>query len=143
MPKVTIKGADKLAGDFQALERAERSATLRKGTRAGAKVAQQAIRAKAPRRLGKLARGIVLSTERSQAPSQSITTTVTLSKRSYQYEGQTKNAAMVGRMLELGTKNMAAKPFFRPAFDSSEEGITAATEAAIAQAIDNVLTGAR
>lgn len=143
MPKVSIKGADRLAGDFLALERAERGPTLRKGSRAGAKVAQQAIRAKAPKRLGKMARGIVLGAQRSPSPSQQVTTTVTLSKRSYPYEGQRKSAAMVGRMVELGTQNMAAEPFFRPGFDGAEDAIAAATEAAIAEAVDNVLTGAR
>lgn len=143
MPKVSITGASMLAADFQALERAERGPTLRRGSRAGAKVAQQAIRAKAPKRLGKMARGIVLGAQRSQSPSQQVTTTVTLSKRSYPYEGQRKSAAMVGRMVELGTQNMAAEPFFRPGFDGAEDAIAAATEAALAEAIDNVLTGAR
>lgn len=143
MAKVTIKGADKLAGDFLALERAERGPTLRKGSRAGAKVAQQAIKARAPKRLGKMVRGIVLRPQRSQLPSQQATTTVTLSKRTYSYEGKRKSAAMVGRMVELGTQNMAAQPFFRPGFDQAEEAIAAATEAEIARAIDLVLGGAR
>ena len=143
MPKVRIRGAEKLEADFQSLERAERGPTLRKGARAGAKVAQQAIRARAPKRVGKMARGIVLGSERSRSPSQQATVTVTLSKRTYAYEGQRKNAAMVGRMVELGTKNMRAEPFFRPAFDSAEDAIAAAAEEAIAEAIDDVLAGAR
>lgn len=143
MPKVVVRGADLLAGDFQALERAERGPALRKGARAGAKVAQRAIKARAPKRLGKMARGIVLVAERSPAASRQATVTVTLSKRTYTYEGQKKNAAMVGRMVELGTRNMAAQPFFRPAFDAAEGEIVAATEAEIAAGIDRVLTGAR
>lgn len=143
MPKVSIKGAANLAGDFRALERAEQGPTLRKGSRAGAKVAQQAIRARAPKRLGKMARGIVLGSERSPSPSRQATTTVTLSKRTYAYEGQRKSAEMVGRMVELGTKNMAAEPFFRPGFDGTEDAIATAVENAIAEAIDEVLQGAR
>lgn len=143
MAKVTIRGADKLSGDFQALERAERGPTLRKGARAGAKAAQKAIKARAPKRLGKMARGIVLGSERSRSPSQQATVTVTLSKRTYAYEGQRKSAALVGRMIELGTRNMPAEPFFRTGFDSAENAIAEAAEAAIADAIDDVLSGAR
>lgn len=143
MAKVSIRGAGQLAGDFAALERAERGPTLRKGSRAGAKVAQRAIKARAPKRLGKMARGIVLGSERSSSPSRQATTTVTLSKRTYQYEGQRKSAAMVGRMVELGTQHMAADPFFRPGFDGAEAGIVSEVESAIAGAIDGVLMGAR
>lgn len=143
MAKVSIKGADRLAGDFQALERAERGPTLRKGARAGARVAQKAIKARARKRLGKMARGIVLGSDRSRSPSQQATVTVTLSKRTYAYEGQRKSAAMVGRMIELGTKNIPADPFFRTAFDGAENEIAEAAEDAIAEAIDDVLAGAR
>lgn len=143
MPKVSVHGLSDLTSDFQALERAERGPALKAATRAGAKIAQQAIKARAPKRLGKMARGIVVGNERARKPSEQATATVTLSKRTYMYEGQRKSAAMVGRMVELGTKNQAAAPFFRPAFDGVEDEVGGAVEGALLTEIDKVLVGRR
>ncbi|KDD10122.1 hypothetical protein L522_1793 [Bordetella bronchiseptica MBORD707] len=90
-----------------------------------------------------MARGIVVGNERSRKPSEQATATVTLSKRTYMYEGQRKSAAMVGRMVELGTKNQAAEPFFRPAFDGVEDEVGGAVEGALLTEIDKVLVGRR
>lgn len=158
MPKVSIKGAGKLAGDFQALERAERGPTLRKGARAGAKVAQGAIRARVPVETGLLKRHIVLGSQRSGAPSATQTATVRIQdggKRKYATTKRNQRAGRVGKsyeeegpafygkFLELGTQKMAAQPFMRPAFDGAQSEIERAVEETIGMEIDKVLAGAR
>lgn len=158
MAKVSIRGASALAADFRALERAERGPTLKKGARAGAKVAQKAIQGRAPVRSGVLRKNIVLGSQRSQSPGTQQTVIVRIKKGGKRKYANTKanvrarkagktyeqaGPAFYGPMIELGTSKMAAKPFFRPAFDSAEEEIAKATEDAIAEEIDRVLAGAR
>lgn len=157
MAKVAIRGANKLAGDFRALERAERGPALRKGATAGAKVAQRAIQSRAPVRKGVLKRNIVLRSQRSQSPGSQQTVVVRIRNVKKKYAGTKANTrqgkagkayeaegpAFYGRFIELGTKNMAAKPFMRPAFDAAESEISKAVEDAIAAEIDNVLSGSR
>lgn len=153
MVKVRIQGADALAADFLALERAERTQALRVGTRAGAKAIQEAIRARVPVKTGLLRRNIVLGNERSLSPSTTHTTVVRLSKGGGRYANTKSNVrkrrvgksyaadgpAFYGKFIELGTSRMAAKPYMRPGFDAAQDEAGKAVERAVAEAIDKVM----
>lgn len=158
MVKASVRGANKLAGDFLALERAERGPTLKRAAKAGAKVAQVAIRARVPVKTGRLKRNIVLGSQRSSTPSTTQTATVRIQdggKRKYATTKRNQRAGRVGKsyeqegpafygkFLELGTRKMAAQPFMRPGFDGAQTEIAKAVEEAIALEIDKVLGGAR
>jgi HK97 gp10 family phage protein len=51
------------------------------------------------------------------------------------HKGGLLPVASVARFLELGTSKMAAKPFIRPAFESSRDGIIALVVSSITDAI--------
>jgi len=85
----------------------------------GAKVVQEAAIARAPKRSGRLKRGIYAAS---------------FTKSNYKKVGKTnrgikpkRGTAIIasgtwyGRLLEYGTKKMAAKPFLRPALDEAKD----------------------
>lgn len=157
MPRILISGAEKLSGDFLALERAEKTRTLRDAVQAGAKVAQESIKARVPVRSGLLKRNIVRGVLRSQSPQNSQTATVKIRRVKKKYASTKANRrkgkagsqyeadgpAFYGKMVELGTVKMRAQPFLRPGFDAAESEISKAVEDTIAAGIDKVLSGGK
>lgn len=157
MPKLSVHGVSKLAGDFQALARAEQTRTLRDAVQAGAKVAQEAIKARVPVRSGLLKRNIVRGGFRSESPQNTQTAIVKIRRVKKKYANTKANRragnagtgyeadgpAFYGRMVELGTVKMRAQPFMRPGFDSAESQISKSVEDVIAAGIDRVLSGGK
>lgn len=85
---------------------------------AGGKVLVTAMSQRAPKRTGKLSRGIVMSTERTEG---GVSVKV----------GPGKDVFYGGRWIELGTKFMPAQPYMRPAMDESKKQVLAAVKEAI------------
>lgn len=141
MCSVKVVGLQQLAGDFALLSKAEGGRVARRAARAGAKVAQKAIKAKARKRTGKMARGVILRSERTR--NGVATVSVVMSTKKYMDGDQSKNAAQVANYFEHGTEHIAADPFIRPAFDESEEGQVSALLDEAGAGIDRVLSGAR
>ena len=115
-------------------------------TRAGAEVMRDAVVERAPERTGKLKKNVVVLTQRSKRRGE-IISGVHIRGRNLR-TGNSDNSmkasdprnAFYWRFVELGTINMPAHPFIRPAFDTTEELAAQIAIQRMNQAIDEVLS---
>ncbi|WP_149455226.1 HK97-gp10 family putative phage morphogenesis protein [Escherichia albertii] len=122
-----FSGLADIARDLETLSRAENNKVLRDATRAGAEVMRDAVVERAPERTGKLKKNVVVLTQRSKRRGE-IISGVHIRGRNLR-TGNSDNSmkasdprnAFYWRFVELGTINMPAHPFIRPAFDTTEE----------------------
>lgn len=122
-----FSGLDDIARDLELLSRAESNKVLRDATRAGAEVIRDAVVECAPERTGKLKKNVVVLTKRSKRRGE-IISGIHIRGRNMR-TGNSDNSmkasdprnAFYWRFVELGTVNMPAHPFIRPAFDTTEE----------------------
>ena len=136
-----FSGLADIARDLEALSRAENNKVLRDATRAGAEVMRDAVVERAPERTGKLKKNVVVLTQRE------IISGVPIRGRNLR-TGNSDNSmkasdprnAFYWRFVELGTINMPAHPFIRPAFDTTEELAAQVAIQRMNQAIDEVLS---
>lgn len=108
-----FSGLADIARDLETLSRAENNKVLRDATRAGAEVMRDAVVERAPERTGNSDNSMKASDPRN---------------------------AFYWRFVELGTINMPAHPFIRPAFDTTEELAAQVAIQRMNQAIDEVLS---
>lgn len=135
-----------IAKDLEALSRAENNKVLRDATRAGAEVLKEEVIARAPVRTGKLKKNVVVVTQKSRRRGE-ISSGVHIRGVNLR-TGNSDNTmkannprnAFYWPFVELGTANMPAHPFVRPAYDTREEEAASAAIARMNQAIDEVLS---
>jgi len=143
--KLDFSGLLDLSEDLRALSKAENRKVMRDATRAAANVFKDEAIKRAPRRTGKLAKNIVVITQRDR--NGNITSGVHVrgtNPRTGNSDNKVKasNArnAFYWRFVELGTSNMAAVPFIRPAYDARQDDAAKVAFARANQAIDEVLS---
>ncbi len=124
--KLDFSGLLDISGDLDALSKAENSRVLGNATRSAAAVIKDEAVRRAPRRTGKLAKNIVVLTQRTR--NGDISSGVHIRGRNPRTGNsdnkmKTKDSrnAFYWRFVELGTSEMAAIPFIRPAYDARQE----------------------
>ncbi|PEI02640.1 hypothetical protein CRM79_05090 [Pantoea agglomerans] len=143
--KLDFSGLLDISGDLDALSKSENGRVLRNATRSAATVIKDEAVRRAPRRTGKLAKNIVVLTQRTR--NGDISSGVHIRGRNPRTGNsdnkmKTKDSrnAFYWRFVELGTSDMAAIPFIRPAYDArQEEAVKVAFDTAN-RAIDEALT---
>ena len=142
---IDFSGFLDIAKEFDELSKAESTKVLRQAAYTGAAILRDEVRAKAPRRTGKLARNIVASSQRSRKSGE---VSAGVYVRGSNKEGTNSDNSMKAkdprnayywRFLEEGTSKMPPVPFIRPAFDSKADEAASAAIAKLNEAIDGVL----
>jgi len=140
-----FSGLADIAKDLETLSRAENNKVLRDATRAGAEVLRQEVEDRAPVLTGKLKKNVVVVTQKGRRRGEIASgvhirgvNPVTGNSDNKMKASNPRNA-FYWRFVELGTSNMPAHPFVRPAFDTRQEEATQAALARMNQAIDEVL----
>ncbi|WP_447871161.1 HK97-gp10 family putative phage morphogenesis protein [Serratia fonticola] len=134
-----------ISKDLELLSKAENRNVLRQATRAGANVLRDEVKARAPKKTGKLARNVVAVNMR--AKDGGAVAGVHIRGRNPR-TGNSDNSmkasnpknAFYWRFIELGTSKMAAVPFIRPSYDAKESEAAEAVFAKANEAIDQVLS---
>jgi HK97 gp10 family phage protein len=139
-----FSGLNDIAKDLEALSRAENNKVLRDATRAGAEVLKEEViaRARAHRETEK---NVVVVTQKAAAAGISSGVHIRgVNPRTGNSDNTMKannpRNAFYWRFVELGTANMPAHPFVRPAYDTREEEAASVAIARMNQAIDEVLS---
>lgn len=143
--KLDFAGLLDLSEDLKALSKAENRKVMRDATRAGATVFRDEVIKRAPQRTGRLKKNVVVMTQRAR--NGDISSGVHIrgtnpNTGNSDNKLKTKDArnAFYWRFVELGTSNMPAAPFVRPAYDARQEEAVKAAFARANQAIDEALT---
>lgn len=133
-----------LSKDLELLSRAESRRVKRDVTRAAATVFKDEAVRRAPRRTGKMARNIVVISQRDR--NGEVVSGVHVRGTNPQtgnsdntMKASNRNNAFYWRFVEMGTSKTAPVPFIRPAYDTKQEEATAAGFAKANEAIDKVL----
>lgn len=139
-----FSGLADIASDLELLSRAENNKVLRDATRAGAEVLRDEVIARAPRRTGKLAKNVVVVTQKARrrgeiASGVHIRGTSPTGNSDNTMKASNPRNAFYWRFVELGTINMPPHPFVRPAFDTREELAAQVALQHMNRAIDEVL----
>lgn len=143
--KLDFSGLLDISSDLDALSKSQSRRVLRNATRSAATVVKDEAVRRAPVRTGKLAKNIVVITQRAR--NGDISSGVHIRGRNMR-TGNSDNKmktndprnAFYWRFVELGTSNMAPIPFIRPAYDArQEEAVKVAFETAN-RSIDEALT---
>ena len=135
-----FSGLADIARDLETLSRAENNKVLRDATRAGAEVMRDAVVERAPERTGKLKKNVVVLTQRSKRRGEIISGVHIRGRNLRTGNSDNSMKAFYWRFVELGTINMPAHPFIRPAFDTTEELAARIAIQRMNQAIDEVLS---
>nr|WP_240461573.1 HK97-gp10 family putative phage morphogenesis protein [Pectobacterium brasiliense] len=135
-----------IAKDLEKLSKAENNKVLRDATRAGAEVLKEEVIANAPERTGKMRKNVVVVTQKSKRRGE-ISSGVHIrgvnprtGNSDNTMKAKNPRNAFYWRFVEMGTVNMPAHPFVRPAFDTRQEEAANAAIARANHAIDEVLS---
>nr|WP_264084924.1 HK97-gp10 family putative phage morphogenesis protein [Pectobacterium odoriferum] len=135
-----------IAKDLEKLSKAENNKVLRDATRAGAEVLKEEVIANAPVRTGKMRKNVVVVTQKSRRKGE-ISSGVHIrgvNPRTGNSDNKMKASnprnAFYWRFVEMGTVNMPAHPFVRPAFDTAQEIAAQAAISRMSTAIDEALS---
>ncbi|EOL9019483.1 HK97-gp10 family putative phage morphogenesis protein [Cronobacter dublinensis] len=141
-----FSGLDEIARDLETLSRAENNKVLRDATRAGAEVLREEVIQRAPERTGKMKKNVVILTQKARRRGE-ISSGVHIrgvNPRTGNSDNTMKASnprnAFYWRFVELGTVNMPAHPFVRPAFDTRQEQAAQVAMERMNRAIDEVLS---
>lgn len=143
--KLDFSGLLDLSDDLLALSKVENRKVMRDATRAAATVFKDEAVKRAPMRTGKMKKNIVVITQRDRNGDISSgvhvrgTNPRTGNSNNSMKANNSRNA-FYWRFVELGTSNMAAVPFIRPAYDARQEDAANAAFARANQAIDEALS---
>lgn len=141
-----FSGLEDIARDLETLSRAENNKVLRDATRAGAEVLKEEVIDRAPERTGKIKKNVIVVTQKGRNKGE-ITSGVHIRGVNLR-TGNSDNTmkatdprnAFYWRFVELGTANMPAHPFVRPAYDTREEEVAKVVFDRMNSAIDEVLS---
>ncbi|WP_406627703.1 HK97-gp10 family putative phage morphogenesis protein [Pectobacterium carotovorum] len=141
-----FSGLSDIAKDLEKLSRAENNKVLRDATRAGADVLKEEVIANAPARTGKMRKNVVVVTQKSKRRGE-ISSGVHIrgvNPRTGNSDNKMKannpRNAFYWRFVEMGTVDMPAHPFVRPAFDTAQEAAAQAAITRMNTAIDEALS---
>ncbi|EOC0421098.1 HK97 gp10 family phage protein [Cronobacter sakazakii] len=141
-----FSGLDEIARDLETLSSAENNKVLRDATRAGAEVLREEVIQRAPERTGKMKKNVVILTQKARRRGE-ISSGVHIrgvNPRTGNSDNTMKannpRNAFYWRFVELGTVNMPAHPFVRPAFDTRQEQAAQVAMERMNRAIDEVLS---
>lgn len=141
-----FSGLNDIAKDLAKLSKAENNKVLRDATRAGAEVLKEEVIDRAKVRTGKMRKNVVVVTQKSRRNGE-ISSGVHIrgvNPRTGNSDNKMKannpRNAFYWRFVEMGTVNMPAHPFVRPAFDTRQEESANAAIARANHAIDEVLS---
>ncbi|MBN3344982.1 HK97 gp10 family phage protein [Pectobacterium brasiliense] len=141
-----FSGLNDIAKDLEKLSKAENNKVLRDATRAGAEVLKEEVIANAPERTGKMRKNVVVVTQKSKRRGE-ISSGVHIrgvnprtGNSDNTMKAKNPRNAFYWRFVEMGTVNMPAHPFVRPAFDTRQEEAANAAIARANHAIDEVLS---
>jgi HK97 gp10 family phage protein len=130
----TVQGLKELSDALRALGPDIGRNALRAGVRAAAKLVSDDAKSRVPVKTGVLRKAIYFKQIRELSGDVQQTFFVAArSGKKYQKRGQD---AYYWRFLELGTINIGATPFFRPAFDANKGAAVDAIATKIKQRID-------
>ncbi|MHA7847117.1 HK97-gp10 family putative phage morphogenesis protein [Serratia sp. D1N4] len=133
--KLDFSGLLDISKDLEVLSKAESRNVLRQATRAAATVFRDEARGRAPEDTGKLKRNIVVINQRANDGGAVAGVHVRSAGKA-----ENRNNSFYWRFVELGTSQMPAVPFIRPAFDARQDDAAAAAFAKANEAIDKVLS---
>ncbi|MEI7247976.1 HK97-gp10 family putative phage morphogenesis protein [Pectobacterium carotovorum] len=141
-----FSGLNDIAKDLEKLSKAENNKVLRDATRAGAEVLKDEVIANAPARTGKMRKNVVVVTQKSRRKGE-ISSGVHIrgvnpktGNSDNKMKANNPRNAFYWRFVEMGTVDMPAHPFVRPAFDVRQEEAANAAIARANRAIDEVLS---
>lgn len=141
-----FSGLNDIAKDLEKLSRAENNKVLRDATRAGAEVLKEEVIDRAPARSGKMRKNVVVVTQKSRRKGE-ISSGVHIrgvnprtGNSDNTMKAKNPRNAFYWRFVEMGTVNMPAHPFVRPAFDTRQEEAANAAISRANRAIDEVLS---
>jgi HK97 gp10 family phage protein len=127
-PVMAIEGADDINAALKMVENRAAGLTLLEAATAGGKVVAEEASRRAPKDSGDLAKSIdARAIKTAQVGRAQIDI------------GPTRDA-WYGRLVELGTVKMRAKPFLRPAFDAKAEEATNEVAAQLRKALREFLS---
>ncbi|MEJ8326032.1 HK97-gp10 family putative phage morphogenesis protein [Kosakonia sacchari] len=143
--KLDFSGLLDLSDDLLALSKVENRKVMRDATRAAATVFKDEAVKRAPVRTGKMKKNIVVITQRDRNGDISSGvhvrgTNPRTGNSDNSMKANNSHNAFYWRFVELGTSNMAAVPFIRPAYDARQEDAANAAFACANQAIDEALS---
>ncbi|KHN50720.1 HK97-gp10 family putative phage morphogenesis protein [Pectobacterium fontis] len=141
-----FSGLNDIAKDLEKLSKAENNKVLRDSTRAGAEVLKEEVIANAPVRTGKMRKNVVVVTQKSRRKGE-ISSGVHIrgvnpktGNSDNKMKANNPKNALYWRFVEMGTVNMPAHPFVRPAFDTAQEIAAQAAITRMSTAIDEALS---
>ncbi|MEI7216272.1 HK97-gp10 family putative phage morphogenesis protein [Pectobacterium carotovorum] len=141
-----FSGLNDIAKDLEKLSKAENNKVLRDATRAGAEVLKEEVIANAPVRTGKMRKNVVVVTQKSRRKGE-ISSGVHIrgvnprtGNSDNKMKANSPRNAFYWRFVEMGTANMPAHPFVRPAFDTAQEEAAQAAITRMSTAIDEALS---
>ncbi|KGA39397.1 HK97 gp10 family phage protein [Pectobacterium odoriferum] len=141
-----FSGLNDIAKDLEKLSKAENNKVLRDATRAGAEVLKEEVIANAPVRTGKMRKNVVVVTQKSKRRGE-ISSGVHIrgvnpktGNSDNKMKASNPRNAFYWRFVEMGTVNMPAHPFVRPAFDTAQEIAAQAAISRMSTAIDEALS---
>ncbi|TCB98155.1 hypothetical protein E0L21_22570 [Kosakonia quasisacchari] len=143
--KLDFSGLLDLSDDLLSLSKVENRKVMRDATRAAATVFKDEAVKRAPVRTGKMKKNIVVITQRDRNGDISSGvhvrgTNPRTGNSDNSMKANNSRNAFYWRFVELGTSNMAAVPFIRPAYDARQEDAANAAFARANQAIDEALS---
>lgn len=150
---LTVSGFGELEADFERLAKSAGNKIVRDAVIAGARVARDEAKSKVPVRTGKLKKNIIaVRLKQSETPG-GATAGIRVKKPAGKQSRALKRPGKKGRstsvdydapfywkFLELGTSQMRAHPFIRPAWDGSLPQIEKAVADKLAEGIDAATT---
>ena len=131
-----------LSKDFELLSRAETTAVLRAGAKAGAEIMAGEVRNRAPKLSGNLSSNVKTASggAKKGRASYGVVIRGTALTGKNTPAAASKNDAFYWLFQEMGTSNMEARPFIRPAFDANVQTAADAVIEHTGRAIDKVFS---
>lgn len=143
--KLDFSGLLDISSDLEALSKSQSRKVLRDATRSAATVVKDEAVKRAPKRTGKMAKNIVVLSQRTRDGGMASGVHVRgrnprTGNSDNKMKAKDSRNAFYWRFVELGTSKMPAAPFIRPAYDArQEEAVRVAFDTAN-RAIDEALT---
>jgi len=109
-----LKGARELDRKLARLEKRTAKKVMRKALRAGGKVILAEAKRRAPKRTGALAASLKVRAAKRSRRRRGVAVIVATA------EGWFKGDEFYGAFVELGTEDMEAQPYVRPAYDAKK-----------------------